>query len=896
MHEFLKTKNVLDMYSSIKPELLQEMNLLNLKQNKFNYPKYCIKMATGTGKTWVMNALLIWQYLNARYETEPSGLFSKNFLLVAPGLIVYNRLLDAYSGKEQEDGTRDFGTSDFKQYESLFIPPAYKDEIYGFLQSSVAKKEEISKKTTGDGLIAITNWHLLAEAEEVEELESPLDNLSQIIKGVLPLRPGVTAGNALDALDNQHLRGSEIDFLSNLPDLVVFNDEAHHIHEIKKTGEISEVKWQKSLLKIAKSKNEKFIQVDFSATPYSVTGSGQKRTQHYFPHIIVDFDLPEAIRKGLVKVIALDRRKEIATLPLDFKAERDEENNVVGISEGQRVMLRAGLKKLKILEEEFTKLGPNKYPKMLILCEDTGVVRFVTKFLIDEGLQMDDVIEIHSNRQGEVTQKIWERIKQRLFNIDKLSKPKVIISVLMLREGFDVNNICVIVPLRASTSFILLEQTIGRGLRLMWRERDYQEIKNESRKKLLQLKEEPTSYLDILSIVEHPAFIEFYNDLIRNGFVGELTQDIDSGKSVLGDIIKVGLRENYEEYDFYIPQIIKAREEDLVSLGLSLDTLEPYPVPLEQLQQLIPKEGDVFFSQELTVGTSFGEYEVTADIFNAKSYNEFIEKLVKGVSELLIPIGKKRSKKVFPLMQVNTAEIARLVDEYIRHKLFNREFSPLENNNWRVLLLERSGIISHIVKNVSKQIYDMQKNVDITEATVMKRFFSEVKELKMRENFTVDVSKCIYEKLAYPSNKGGFEKSFIEYLDRDSKVNAFIKINENYHDFANITYIREDGLLAHYYPDFIVRIGDKIYLAETKAQKDVNNPNVKQKRLATIDRINKLNQLKPENRMSATWEYALVGESTFYAMRDKGANAEELFNYLRLTKARIEGKLEAFLE
>ena len=67
------------------------------------------------------------------------------------------------------------------------------------------------------------------------------------------------------------------------------------------------------------------------------------------------------------------------------------------------------------------------------------------------------------------------QVKERLFNIDKYESPKVIVSVLMLREGFDVNNICVIVPLRSTQSAILLEQTVGRGLRLMWREPEYSE-------------------------------------------------------------------------------------------------------------------------------------------------------------------------------------------------------------------------------------------------------------------------------------------------------------------------------------------------------------------------------------------------------------------------------------
>ena len=61
-------------------------------------------------------------------------------------------------------------------------------------------------------------------------------------------------------------------------------------------------------------------------------------------------------------------------------------------------------------------------------------------------------------------------MRERLFSVDSHATPRVIVSVLMLREGFDVNNICVIVPLRSSQAQILLEQTIGRGLRLMWRD------------------------------------------------------------------------------------------------------------------------------------------------------------------------------------------------------------------------------------------------------------------------------------------------------------------------------------------------------------------------------------------------------------------------------------------
>jgi len=317
--------------------------------------------------------------------------------------------------------------------------------------------------------------------------EEPTDddeNCYESIKGVLSITPGVTDGHNLQNLDDKYLRGNELEYLVNLKDIFVINDEAHHIHENKVSGEIYEVEWQKSLNSILKTKGKKFIQVDFSATPYNVTGSGNRRTKHYFPHIVVDFDLKEAIQKGLVKTIVLDRRKEIDSQKLedlDYKAIR-EGRKVVGLSDGQKVMIRAGLQKLKILEKEFIEFTKdtdgitNKYPKMLIMCEDTDVSPYIVKYLTDLGLEEDDVIQIDSNKQGDVKKEEWDNIKRKLFNIDSYSKPKVIISVLMLREGFDVNNICVIVPLRASSAPILLEQTIGRGLRLMWREKEYEYI------------------------------------------------------------------------------------------------------------------------------------------------------------------------------------------------------------------------------------------------------------------------------------------------------------------------------------------------------------------------------------------------------------------------------------
>jgi len=94
----------------------------------------------------------------------------------------------------------------------------------------------------------------------------------------------------------------------------------------------------------------------------------------------------------------------------------------------------------------------------------------------------------------------------------------------------------------------------------------------------------------------------------------------------------------------------------------------------------------------------------------------------------------------------------------------------------------------------------------------------------------------------------------------------------------------------------MVKIADKFYLVETKAERDMNNTNVKQKRLATLDWIGKVNELKPEDRMNCTWYYVLLGERTFYDFSNKEATTEEVLQYALMTKDKVESRLTGFME
>ena len=906
-HEVLGVTSLADLYRQVCADALLEGTLLaDISQPKHAHPKYCLKMATGTGKTWVLQALLVWQLLNKTAALD-AGVddprFTRRFLIVAPGLIVYDRLLDAFLGKERESGRagdRDFASADLSVFAELFLPPARRERVYQFVRGNVCTKAEIGLKATGNGMIAVTNWHLLSDAgeeiEELEEIEAPgvAQDPQAVVAGVLPLTPGRATGNSLDVLDRRWQRGNVLAFLAELPDLMVFNDEAHHIHEVKGGGDTTEVEWQKSLSRIAQDKGRRFVQVDFSATPYNDVGGGRNKRKAYFPHIVVDFGLTDAMRQGLVKSLVLDRRKEIGALPLEFKAERDEAGNPM-LSEGQRIMLRAGLQKLRRLEADFTRLDPQRHPKMLVVCEDTTVTPLVAQFLQGEGLGEDDVLSVDSGKKAELGEKDWIPLRQKLFSVDKHARPRVIVSVLMLREGFDVSNICVIVPLRSSQAQILLEQTIGRGLRLMWRDPEYNDIKRENRERLNR-GQSPESLIDVLSIVEHPAFQGFYDELMREGLAGT-TGDEDEDQSPTGDQVQVGLREDWETYDFALPFILREADETVERLPIDVHTLAPFTAMDRRALAGLLGKGDTFTSQDLQSSTLFGDYRVDGATMNVSGYNELLSRLTFRISRLLSEPVKAGGRRVAehlakPYLQVDTVILAAALDEYIRERLFGAGFEPFEDEQWRLLLLQ--PVVDHLVRVFGLALVRSEDRTVIGSTEVLHRRLSEVRQLPMRESHSMAVSKCIYLRQGWPARNGGLERAFIEWAEADAGIEAWCKVSEYRHDFVRLRYVRDDGMPGFYFPDFLVRTADATYLAETKGQQQTTHPNVQRKLKAAATWCARINELAPYDRGGRQWHYALVGESLFDDWRRNGARLGELleFSRIRLTQtADMQGQL-----
>lgn len=220
------------------------------------------------------------------------------------------------------------------------------------------------------------------------------------------------------------------------------------------------------------------------------------------------------------------------------------------------------------------------------------------------------------------------------------------------------------------------------------------------------------------------------------------------------------------------------------------------------------------------------------------------------------------------------------LDEYIRRQLFTREFDPMSEENWRLLRLD--PVANHIIQTFGRKLPQLAEMETTAPPEIKQRQLSEVATLRVRESFSIETPKCIYERLPYPSRNGGFEQAFIEKANADSTAEAFCKVNEQKHLFMRLRYVRENGLPGFYHPDFLVRTATGFWLTETKAQAQLIQPDVIRKKIAAVAWCERVNELPSDQRGGRTWNYCLVGEALFYEFRDKGATMEEILQFSRV--------------
>ncbi|MEW6326203.1 MAG: DEAD/DEAH box helicase family protein [Thermodesulfobacteriota bacterium] len=842
-HEILQAKTLPEVFERVAPEAIYQHLPLKQEVETIPFPKYALKMATGSGKTWVLAALLVWQYFNKLKDERP-GSYSYRFLVVTPGHEVLNRLLDSFKGKRDlKTDNRLPETSDYKR--PLFMPEGslWRERFH----LDILEPDDVKPNTTPpDGpFVFITNWQQF-------RLKSSVSSLWDQFTGA----------------DVEEMPRGEViaDFLSEYPDLVIMNDEAHHVHG-KKSAKGEELVWRQfmNVLYARLKENHKkepgvFLQIDYSATPFY--GSAEKR--EYFPHIIYNYDLLSAMQDMLVKQLFLEQRQAIAgesLEELDFRAERYEaegghkRGEIKALSAGQKLLLDIGRKKLEQLAVEFKKKGITKKPVMMVLCEDTTVADLTAEHfarLTDENGQYYDgtrALVIHSDLPG----KEIETARKNLDRIDIDDDPlRIVISVLMLREGFDKNNICVTVVLRATEADLLLEQIVGRGLRLMFPSYEYPELQDAKAKAYHQIKRKknPSNSFDFLFVVEHPRFIEFYNKLREQGYVfgvGDTSKETSTG-----DIIPVdAVTERIPLFDIAWPiQVFDEGKMPELS-QIDIKSLPKYRVDFNQLKKYLSKL--IIQETHVQTGAKTRAWKLDNEYFD---YSFFLRQASKAVATR----GKTS------ILSAKQAQIAETIDEYVSEYCFGKPIDFSSPENYPVLNYQ--PVFDHVVEAASNSIIKLIEGhkFEVKKGTWGR--LCDVPRIMVRESKSVDTERSIYPKNGYQPKGGGFERDFMrEALNNSADVLAFAKLDRRHK--LKITYRDETGILRNYEVDFIVKAPDKIYLVETKADKDIDNPNVAVKVQAATAWCEQASLVPPPEGMNQPqqWEYLILSESLYKSNR-----------------------------
>ena len=384
-----------------------------------NLRRFAFKMATGSGKTWVMAMAIVWAHLHKKMVSGSK--LSTNFLVVAPNIIVYQRL------------EKDFANNRIF-HDIPLVPPEWKGQ---FSQRVILRGEETEPDASGN--LFLTNIQQLYETRNGQWTP---ENAVEALLGRKP------------ASDMASSNRSMLERVKTLGDLVVFNDEAHHVHDQK-------LQWSQSLLSIHRAlPNGVAAWLDFSATPKDQSGM-------YFPWTVCDYPLAQAVEDRIVKAPIIVTKED------DPRQPTEDPDNVTAQNapEKYQYWLQAAVLRWREHEKVLQKLGHS--PVLFIMAEKNAYADSIGNYLCktkELGFKDDEVLVIHTNTAGEITKRDLEVARAAARDIDAAdSKVKVIVSVMMLREGWDVRNVSVVLGLRPFTAKaeILPEQVIGRGLRLL---------------------------------------------------------------------------------------------------------------------------------------------------------------------------------------------------------------------------------------------------------------------------------------------------------------------------------------------------------------------------------------------------------------------------------------------
>jgi type III restriction enzyme len=697
-----------------------------------NLRRYAFKMATGSGKTWVMAMAIVWsRFHKQRVADSP---LSTNFLIVAPNVIVYQRLEKEFANN------RIF-------HEMPLIPPEWR----GTFSQKVILRGEAAEPDPSRNLF-LTNIQQLYESRDQEWTSQ---NPVEALLGRKPAQDPAASGQR-----------SMLERVKSLKDLVVLNDEAHHVHD-------EDLKWTQSLLSVHRALPRGIaLWLDFSATPKDQAGM-------YFPWTVCDYPLAQAVEDRIVKAPLIVTKEDDPKHPSQDPDHVTAEN----IAEKYGYWLRAAVERWKEHHNVYKKLATR--PVLFIMAEKNPYADAIGEYLWktkEFGFKVDEVLVIHTDTAGEITKKDLEKAREVVRDIDKReSKVKAIVSVMMLREGWDVRNVTVVLGLRPFTAKaeILPEQVIGRGLRLM-----------------TEVSPDRTQTLEVLGTRN---LLNVLRSQLEAEGVGVASTKTDPPLPVIIEAVKERLA-----FDIAIPITKPSLAHDIRKLSeLKINELEPI---FDQAELEEP------FRVKLRLDFATTETEVhRADVGATE---------LPSAQELLASITNKvidRAK-----LPNRFAELYPVVRDYVSIRCFGRmvdcDAEVLRSHLSRLELQE--GIATYLARKIAELTVE-RRAIEFEKADFR---LSQTRPFSWRRNLPpLGAKRTVFN---YVATYNDFERSFAEFLDRAGDVLRFASLGTTEQGESGtrfrVDYLKPSGAIGFYHPDWVAvqrtKTGEINWVIETKGR------------------------------------------------------------------------------
>jgi type III restriction enzyme len=637
-------------------------------------------------------------------------------------------------------------------------------------KTSVVLQGEAAGATTG-GSLYLTNIHRLydpgkrgtkKEAETYEWMGPPVSRATALDTGK-ELRERITAHDRV----------------------MVINDKAHHLWDPGSAWNEAINFLHQVILK--KTGGGLCAQLDFSATPKDNHGN-------IFQHVICDSPLGEAVDGGIVKIPIIGRGEGLSERPNKDASERFEQHLMMGY---QRWLKS---------QEEWEKSG--KKPLLFVMAEDTEAADHITRRLDKDSLFAElngRTVNLHTNLKGkikwiggkkkgypafmesekEISEEDLSALRDLSRDLDSGRSPyQCIVSVLMLREGWDVRNVTTIVPLRPYTSKanILPEQTLGRGLRRIT----------------------PTGgAAELVTVVEHSAFVSLYQqELSQEGLPIEVV-DVDKVPKSTVTIFPDRENKDTKRLDIILPSVSVGYTRTPKLDNLTIDDVRKEfskygPLPLgSKRSEEIQYEGRHLFTNEIVEKMNIRLPLLESGIGAVSYYREELEHIT----------GLRGTHKV----------LASLLETFITEMLFEEKltlfdsclFSRLADGDVREHI--RATFVPVILARttIKEERKPLGEGVSVSG---WKPF-----QVSHSENHPAIPAEITLFNLV-PCNRE-FEVAMSQFLDHAPDVKAFCKNAGP--QALRIDYLSQKGRLALYTPDFMARLNRKEYaLIETKGRED----------------------------------------------------------------------------